>query len=194
MAAMKGEVSLSLQHPEIGICGLSCRLCPSFHTQGASRCGGCKSEGRMAAGCPFITCAVKRKGLEFCWQCAEAETCARWRAHRAAGRERDSFVCYQRLEHNIAAIAQHGLAAFEAEQREREGLLREMLAEFDAGRSKRLYCVAATVLGIEALQGALALARAPCSAGLEVGERARALRQILESLAAEAGVTLRLRR
>jgi len=51
-----------LRHPEIGICGLSCRLCPSYHTEGKSRCGGYKSETRLAVGCPFITCAVKKKG------------------------------------------------------------------------------------------------------------------------------------
>jgi hypothetical protein len=27
----------------------------------------------MAVGCPFITCAVKKKGIEFCWDCEENE-------------------------------------------------------------------------------------------------------------------------
>jgi len=43
-----------IKYPEIGICGLSCRLCPRYHTESKSRCGGCKSEFRMSAGCPFI--------------------------------------------------------------------------------------------------------------------------------------------
>ena len=55
------------QHVETGVCGLSCRLCPRHHMEGESRCSGCKGEMRMAVGCPFITCALKRKGIEFCW-------------------------------------------------------------------------------------------------------------------------------
>jgi len=33
----------------------------------------------MAAGCPFITCAVKKKGIEFCWDCEENKTCEKWK-------------------------------------------------------------------------------------------------------------------
>ncbi|MDM7991832.1 MAG: DUF3795 domain-containing protein [Candidatus Fermentibacter sp.] len=66
-----------MNHPEIGICGLSCRLCPRFHTAGTSRCEGCRGGNRVAAGCPFITCAVKRRGIEFCWDCGDACTCER---------------------------------------------------------------------------------------------------------------------
>jgi hypothetical protein len=43
---------MKITYPEIGICGLSCGLCPSYHTDGISRCGGCKTESRMGAGCP----------------------------------------------------------------------------------------------------------------------------------------------
>ena len=43
-------ISMKIKYPEIGICGLSCRLCPRFHTETQSKCNGCKSESRMA-GC-----------------------------------------------------------------------------------------------------------------------------------------------
>jgi hypothetical protein len=89
----------------------------------------------MAVGCPFITCAVKKKGLAGCWACAQGETCSKWQAHRAAGREHDSFVCYQRLDDNIAFLQAHGADAFAQAQRQREALLRQMLAEFNDGRS-----------------------------------------------------------
>ena len=102
-------MSMEIKYPEIGICGLSCRLCPSFTSMVSAECGGCKSQYRMAAGCPFITCAVKKKGLEFCWQCAESDTCEKWGGHRAFSRDHDTFVCYQKLEDNIAFIDQHGV-------------------------------------------------------------------------------------
>jgi TPP-dependent trihydroxycyclohexane-1,2-dione (THcHDO) dehydratase len=45
----------------------------------------------MSAGCPFITCAIKKKGIEFCWQCKENETCEKWRKHREFSKRVDSF-------------------------------------------------------------------------------------------------------
>jgi len=59
---------MDIKFIEVGVCGLSCRLCPTYHSKAESKCAGCKSPDRMAVGCPFITCAVKKKGVEFCWQ------------------------------------------------------------------------------------------------------------------------------
>ena len=72
---MKNKFTLKIEYPEIGICGLSCQLCPNYNTETQSLCLGCKSEVRMAIGCPFITCAIKKKGVEFCWDCKESKTC-----------------------------------------------------------------------------------------------------------------------
>jgi hypothetical protein len=66
---------MDVRYPEIGVCGPSCRLCPQYHSAGASRCAGCKSEARMALGCPFITCAVKHRGIEFCFECEDSDSC-----------------------------------------------------------------------------------------------------------------------
>ena len=109
MNAMTKNLTIQIKYPEIGICGLSCRLCPRYHTEAESRCGGCKSESRMAVGCPFITCATKRKGIEFCWQCSENESCERWKKHRVFSKHHDTFKCYQKLEYNIAFIQKYGV-------------------------------------------------------------------------------------
>jgi len=146
---------MQIKYPEVGICGLSCRLCPTFHTTSKSRCGGCKSAYRMSAGCPFITCAIKKKGIEFCWQCEENETCDKWSIHRLAGKSSDSFKCYQTLEEDIAFIKKNGIEDFIKNQGIRERLLNEMLNEYNEGRSKSYYCIAATVLQIEQLESAL---------------------------------------
>ena len=104
---------------------------------------------RLAVGCPFITCAVKRKGIEFCWECDDNETCERWRTHREFSCQYDTFVCYQKLEDNIAFILQNGIKAFEKTQRAREQLLREMLDGFNEGHSKTYYSIAATVMATQ---------------------------------------------
>ena len=184
---------MQIHHPEIGICGLSCRLCPSYHTEGLSQCGGCKSEYRMGAGCPFITCAVKRKGIEFCWECAEGDKCDKWRGQRKWSREHDSFVCYQKLEDNISSIRQQGLSLFVKTQRTREKLLKEMLRHFNEGRSKRFCCVAATVLEIGELEAALIQAKKD-SAGLALKEKSKVLRAILNEIAEKKHYCLSLRK
>jgi hypothetical protein len=184
---------MQIKYPEIGICGLSCRLCPNYHTEGKSKCGGCKSEYRMGAGCPFITCALKKKGLEFCWQCSESGTCERWRGHREFSREHDTFVCYQKLEDNITFIQQHGVRVFEKIQQVREQLLSAMLREFNEGRSKRYYCIASTVLEIEELETALTQAKKD-SIGLDIQDKSKVLHTILNEIAEKNQYCLSLRK
>ena len=188
------EITMQIKYPEIGICGLSCRLCPMYNTKAKSKCAGCKSENRMAVGCPFITCAVKKRGIEFCWDCEENETCEKWRKHREAGRKVDSFKCYQKLEDDIAFIHQkNGVAEFEKLQKTKEKLLKEMLQEFNDGRSKSYYCIAATVLEIEELKEALTKAKKD-SIGLEIKGKSKILHSILDEIAVRMNYCLKLRK
>lgn len=182
-----------IKYPEVGICGLSCRLCPRCHTESKSRCGGCKSEFRMSAGCPFITCAIKKKGIEFCWVCKENETCEKWRKHKEFSKQVDSFICYQKLEDNIAFIQKNGVNKFKKLQKTRENLLKEMLQEFNEGRSKSYYCVAATVLEIEELEEALNKAKKD-SFGLDVKERSEIFHSKLDEIAERKNYYLKLRK
>ncbi len=184
---------MKIKYLEIGICGLSCRLCPHYHTETASRCAGCKSKSRMAVGCSFITCAVKNKGIEFCWDCAENMTCMKWKKHREFSKKQDSFKCYQKLEEDISFIQKNGVTAFEKLQKVREKLLKEMLREFNEGRSKSYYCIAATVLEIEELKKALNEARKDY-AGLEIKSKSKILHSILDKIAEQKKYCLKLRK
>ena len=184
---------MNIQYPEVGVCGLSCRLCPMYHMQTESRCAGCKSTARMAVGCPFITCAVKKKGVEFCWQCTENSTCDRWKRHREAGKQHDSFKCYQKLEDDISFIRKHGIMEFEKLQKIREHVLKEMLREFNDGRSKSCYCIAATVMKIDELQDILTKARQQ-SKGMQPKEKAKVMHSMLELISNDKGYLLKLRK
>jgi hypothetical protein len=183
---------MNIKYPEIAICGLSCRLCPHYHTEGPSRCGGCKTESRTCAGCPFITCAQK-KGVEFCWDCKEHETCEKWAKHRESGKKADSFKCYQKLEDDIVFVQKNGVNEFEKLQKKREFLLKEMLREFNEGRSKSSYCIAATVMEIGELEDALTKARKN-SDGLAMKEKAGVLHAILDETARQGNYLLKLRK
>jgi hypothetical protein len=184
---------MEINYPEIGICGLSCRLCPYYQTSSPSRCGGCKSEARIKVGCPFITCALKRKGVEFCWDCSDNEDCPKWRNHRAAGKTADSFKCYQTLEEDIECIKSKGVRFFSEGQLIKERLLREMLKEFNEGRSKSYYCIAATVMQSRELQEALAQAR-ESTCGLDKKGKSKALHRILDAIAESRNYNLKLRK
>ncbi|MGC7847276.1 hypothetical protein ACP3TJ_09500, partial [Desulforudis sp. 1088] len=48
--------------------------------------------------------ALRKKGVEFCWDCEENKTYEKWRKHREAGKKVDSFKCYQKLDDDIAFI------------------------------------------------------------------------------------------
>ena len=60
-------------YPTVGVCGLDCGLCPRYYTVGTSRCPGCGGPGfsDRHPSCSFITCCVKKRGLEACGQCPE---------------------------------------------------------------------------------------------------------------------------
>jgi hypothetical protein len=178
---------------EIGICGLSCRLCPAYHRETKSKCEGCKSEYRMGAPCPFHTCAFKKRGIDFCGFCDEHRTCTRWIKFRESGKQYDSIVSYQRLEDNIALIQKYGMEEFEKQQKTREKMLRAFLVEFNEGRSKSLYCIAATILEIEELESVLEKARAK-SRGLEIRAKSGVMHSLLNEIAKEKNYLLKLRK
>lgn len=184
---------MKIRYPEIGICGLSCRLCPAYHADGNNKCGGCKSEYRIQAGCPFITCAVKKRWIEFCWQCDQSDTCQKWREHRKFSQQYDTFVCYQKLEANIAFIQQYGVDSFEKTEQRKEQLLREMLRYFNEGRSKSYYCIAATIFDIPELETAIKQAKKD-SDGFGIKERSKGLHTILNKIAGEKAYCLSLRK
>lgn len=184
---------MTIDYMQIGICGLSCRLCPMYHTDAKSRCEGCKSEYRMSAGCPFITCAVKNKGIEFCWECKESTLCDKWRAHREKAQNSDSFKCYQTLEDDIAFILANGVDTFEKQQIIREQLLLDMLEKYNDGRSKSHYCIAATVMQTDELHAILKKAK-HASQGLDMKQKAKLLRRLIADMAAEKGYRIHLRK
>ncbi len=182
-----------MKYTEIGICGLSCRLCPNYHIDGESRCGGCKSKIRMTVGCPFITCAVKKREIEFCGTCKENKTCEKWKNHREFGKNHDTFKCYQKLEDDISFIQNNGMEQFESLQKTREKLLKEMLQGFNEGRSKRYYCIAATVLEIDELEKVLCEAKEQ-SKDLTIKERSKILHSLLDTVAERRNYFLKLRK
>ena len=184
---------MKISYVEIGVCGLSCRLCPAYYRETKSKCEGCKSEYRMGAACPFHNCGVKKKGIEFCGFCYENPACARWGKFREMGKQHDSIVCYQKLEDNIAFIQKNGVEEFEKQQKTREKLVRSMLSEFNDGRSKTFYCIAATILEVGELENVLEEAREK-SMGFDLKAKSEIMHSLLNKIAENRNYLLKLRK
>lgn len=184
---------MEIKYPQIGICGLSCKLCPRYHMDSKSKCEGCKSEARMSFGCTFITCAVKKKRIEFCWECNESANCEKWKKHREAGKKGDSFKCYQKLDDDIHFIQNNGIEKFLRNQNKREEILKDMLDNFNEGRSKSYYCIAATVMEIKELEEAVLIAKNDSNA-LGVKDKSKILHKILDEIANKKMYKLKLRK
>ena len=136
---------------------------------------------------------MNKKGIEFCWNCEENETCKKWKKQRESGKKVDSFKCYQKLEDDIACIQKNGINEFEKTQKIREHLIQEMLRKCNEGRSKSYYCIAATVMETGELEDALTKA-IKNSDGLEIKEKSRVLHSILDEIAQQRNYYLKLRK
>ena len=147
----------------------------------------------MTVGCPFITCAIKKKKIEFCWECKENKTCEKWKKHREAGKKFDSFKCYQKLEDDISFIQAKCIIEFEKIQKQREYLLKKMLKNFNEGRSKSYYCIVATVFEVEELKEALTHANKK-SERSDIKEKSKILHSILDEIALKKKYCLKLRK
>lgn len=181
------------KYPDVGICGLSCKLCPAFHRDTKSKCNGCKSASRMTVGCTFIRCVRQKKNIEFCWDCTENKACEKWKKHREFSKQHDSFVCYQKLNDNIFFIQTKGIENFNYHQEIREQLLREMLDNFNNRRSKSYYCIAVVVMKLEELEKALSDAREK-SSGLPLKAKSKILHSLLDEIAEKKHYYLKLRK
>ena len=93
--------------PTIGCCGIDCGLCPRFYTEGKSRCTGCGGEGFEAVHppCGYITCCVKKHGLNVCAECVEFP-CKRFEKETG---KRDSFVLHRKVMPNQQLITEIGI-------------------------------------------------------------------------------------
>ena len=128
----------------------------------------------------------KEKRCRVCWECAESKDCQKWKAHQEAGAKYDSFKCYQKLSADIQFVRENGFEEYKRLQDIREEILKDMLANFNEGRSKSYYCIAATVLEIEELKKAINKANEK-SKGLDLKSKSKVLHAMLDEIAKQKG-------
>jgi hypothetical protein len=133
------------KYPTIGCCGINCGLCPRYYTDGKSKCPGCFGPDfvKKHPSCSFITCCAKYMHQETCATCAEfpCKKYDNWQMN-------DSFVTHQNRMENLVFIRKNGISNFIKHQKKRINILKTMLENYNDGKSKSFYCLAAGLLPI----------------------------------------------
>lgn len=186
-------------YPTIGCCGLDCGLCPRYYTVGSSKCPGCSGSDffNKHPKCSYITCCVKKNGLEVCAQCGKFP-CSKFESWLETGGEYDSFLTHKKAKSNQDFIRAYGIEKFIEQQRKRIELLENMLRDFDDGRSKGFYCIATTLLPITDVETSLEKTEQRLKAdGISFAEtkiKSKILKEFLNESAARNEVELKLRK
>ena len=145
----------------------------------SGHCGGC---GFGNQSCPIAKCSLEHGKPEYCYQCS-AYPCERY-DHID---EWDSFITHRNQKADMEKIKQIGEEAYNAEQIEKRQILDRLLAEYNDGRKKTLFCLAVNLLPLEDL-------RAVFDAGdLEIPMKERAS-QMEKRLKERSSLDLKLRK
>ena len=135
---MKG---FTRKNPYFSLCGLNCKLC-SMNISG--HCGGC---GFGNQSCPIARCSLEHGKQEYCFQCPE------YPCEKYAGiDEFDSFITHSNQKADLKKMKKIGEEAYNAEQIEKRQILDRLLAEYNDGRKKTLFCLAVNLLPLEELR------------------------------------------
>ncbi|MBC8448034.1 MAG: DUF3795 domain-containing protein [Chloroflexi bacterium] len=179
-----------------GCCGLYCGLCPRYQSQAPSRCLSCHL-GEQHDYCSVYRCCVSKRGHHTCAECADYP-CER--LIRVLGVEQglDSFISHQPALPNLERIREAGLETFLEEQRERRLLVEHLLAGYNEGRSMSFYCAAGALMPPDLIHQAIGEMEQRLSSGRVDGSdlkaKAKAMRGVIQDLAAQAGIDLKLRK
>lgn len=174
------------QYPLFSLCGLNCGLCPIHHMSGG--CPGCGGgEGHQS--CPKVRCARQLSGVEYCFQCKNYP-CEKY----DGAMDYDSFLPTRNMQRDFQRAQAAGLNAYQGELNEKVGILNALLSGYNDGRRKTFFCAAVNLLELADLKRAMARLSAGELPEETPKERAERGVKLLQALAEERGISLRLNR
>lgn len=148
----------------------------------SGNCGGC---GFGNQGCPIAWCSRDHDGYEYCTQCLEYP-CDKY-AHVD---DYDSFITHRNQKQDLAKMQRIGEEAYNAEQMEKHRILDRLLADYNDGRKKALFCLAVNLMELKTLQEILDQAGGEFRE-LPIKERSTAIAQLMKG---RSNVELKLRK
>ena len=144
----------------------------------SGHCGGC---GFGNQSCPIARCSLEHGSPEYCFQCSEYP-CERY-AHID---EADSFITHRNQKADLEKAQRIGGEAYNTEQAEKRQILDRLLAEYNDGRKKTLFCLAVNLLPLEDLRTVFA-----DDLQLPIKDRAKLMEKRLKE---KSSIELKLRR
>ena len=179
-----------------GCCGLYCGLCPRYQSQAPSRCLSCHL-GEQHDYCSVYRCCVSTRGHHTCAECADYP-CERLLRVLGVEQGMDSFISHKPALPNLERIRQVGLETFLGEQRERRLLVEHLLTHYNEGRSMSFTCAAGALMPPDLIHQAVDEMEQRLVSGQVEGSdlkaKAKAMRGVIQDLAAQAGIDLKLRK
>lgn len=175
----------------LSLCGLNCGLCPMHHmTNKEKSCPGCGGKGFQK--CRLVTCAQDHGGIEFCYQCSEYP-CSKYDGID----DFDSFIAHRNQLSNFKKVKEYGLEVYQSVLHQKIEILNHLLENYNDGRRKTFFCTAVNLLELEDLKKAatdIDMKIASCGSTLSLKEKALIAVQLIQSLADQRNVSLKLRR
>lgn len=109
-------------------------------------CGG--GEGNQS--CKIAKCSLEHNGVEYCFQCSEY-SCEKYKHID----DFDSFITHHNQKADLKKAKEMGVEAYNAEQVDKTEILNFLLANYNDGRKKNLFCVAVNLLELQEINGIL---------------------------------------
>ncbi len=180
---MKG---FNRQNQLFSLCGLNCGLCPMRLNGYCPGCGG----GQGNQSCKIARCSMERGGIEYCFQCSEYP-CEKYEHID----DFDSFITHQHRKADLEKAQLIGIKAYNAEQTEKKMILDKLLADYNDGRKKTLYCAAVNLLDLEDLRKAFRQIESSSDVEMQsLKERSAYAAGLLQEIAFRKNISLKLRK
>jgi hypothetical protein len=180
----------SRKYPEFSLCGLNCILCPRYQTEGSSKCPGCggKQFYEKHPSCSVITCSQKHNNIEFCFECDEFP-CKKFDIPI----KQDSFISKKNFMENMNE-AKKDITKYVDELKEKEKVLEYLIHNYNDGKMKGYYCLAVNLMSINELKRIIDELHKKEELDLEIKEKAKLAKRIIENNAAVLGIRVELRK
>ena len=180
------------KYPLLSACGLNCGLCPRYHTDGTSRCPGCGGEAFFTKrpSCGVLSCARRHGGIEYCYLCEEYP-CGKY----SGAEQVDSFITHRKMLADFKKVKVGGIEAYQAELERKMTILQTLLAHYNDGRKKSLFCLAVNLLELKDLEHIMKKIETEAAQGDRTEKEKAALAAgELSSMAEKRGISLKLRK
>lgn len=178
------------EYPLFSACGLNCGLCPRYQMDGASKCPGCSGKDFLTKhpACGVLSC-TQRRGVEYCYQCEEYP-CKKY----DHADQSDSFITHLHQFRDLDKARRFGIDAYKEELNEKIELLEQLLRNYDDGRRKGFFCIAANLLELEDLRSVVSQIDSEIQPEMTLKERAVTAVRLIQELAEHKNILLKLRK